>query len=64
MSEEILIATSSEQITDDGLDSFDSIAWQLATVLCRRCWRPWWAHGHGPFRNLIEDPTAHLFDAL
>ena len=44
--------------------AFDSLAWQLATMLCRRCWHPWWMHGHGPFRVLIDHPTAHLFDAL
>ncbi|GEM_PF-5858774 len=64
MSDHILIPTLQEQPGNSGLDSFDSLAWHLATVLCRDCWRPWWMHGHGPFRVLIDHPTAHLFDAL
>jgi hypothetical protein len=64
MSEHILIPTLDEHPVNTGLDGFDSLAWQLATVLCRDCWRPWWMHGHGPFRVLIDQPTAHLFDAL
>ena len=64
MSEDILMATLSENVVDSGLDSFDSVAWQLATVLCRSCWHPWWMHGHGPFTVLVDQPTAHLFDAL
>jgi hypothetical protein len=64
MSEDILMATLSENVVDSGLDSFDSVAWQLATVLCRSCWHPWWMHGHGPFTVLVDNPTTHLFDAL
>jgi len=64
MPEHILIPTLDEHPVDTGLDGFDSLAWQLATVLCRDCWRPWWMHGHGPFRTLIDQPTSHLFDAL
>ncbi len=64
MPDDILIPTPSESVPDNGLDSFDSVAWQLAGVLCRHCWRPWWTHGHGPFRALVDWPATHLFDAL
>lgn len=64
MPEDILIPTLHEHVADGGLDDFDSLAWQLATMLCRRCWHPWWMHGHGPFRVLVDHPIAHLFDAL
>lgn len=64
MHEDILIPTPGEYIPDDGLDGFDSIAWRLASVLCRRCWQAWWTHGHGPFQALVERPATHLFDAL
>jgi hypothetical protein len=42
----------------------DKVAWDLASLLCRRCWQPWWKHGHGPFGSLIDEPAIHLFDAL
>jgi hypothetical protein len=64
MPEDILIPTRREHPVDTGLDNFDNLAWQLAIVLCRRCWHPWWRHGHGPFKTLIEAPSPHLFDAL
>ncbi len=64
MHEDILIPTPGEHLPNDGLDTFDSIAWRLASVLCRRCWHPWWTHGHGPFQALVERPANHLFDAL
>jgi hypothetical protein len=65
MPEDILIPILHDgDSAQSGLDEFDNLAWQLATVLCRHCWRPWWMHGHGPFKTLIDRPTAHLFDAL
>jgi hypothetical protein len=64
MPDDILIPTATEFVPHEGLDSFDSVAWRLASVLCRRCWHPWWRHGHGPFRALVDCPAGHLFDAL
>ncbi len=64
MSEDILISSAREQFADGNLDSYDSVAWLLAMVMCRHCWHPWWRHGHGPFRALVDAPTTHLFDAL
>ena len=44
--------------------SMDALAWDLAALLCRQCWQPWWKHGHGPFASIIDEPVDHLFDAL
>ncbi len=42
----------------------DELVWDLASLLCRECWQPWWKHGHGPFASLVDESVDHLFDAL
>jgi hypothetical protein len=42
-------------------ESLEGLAWQVALVLCRTCWQPWWRHGYGPFsafyRRAVRSPV-------
>jgi len=64
MPDDLLVPTLTEYTPQTDMDAFEIVAWRLASLLCRHCWRPWWTHGHGPFKALVDYPAGHLFDAL